>query len=639
MDRVELDDMGSGCEEEYCGLTLGFTEDCVNQECPVFGFIELVCVTIIYIPLMLFGLLGNILTILVVWLRPHMRSSTYLYLSSMAVSDLLILLLLPLDLYKLWRPSPWPFGDLACKLSVFLSECCTFCTVLHITFLSLERYLAVCWPITAKTLLTRRKTRALIGCLWLGAAISAAPVMVMEGIGGWREDRGWMDTVGEPERFIMGGSNRGGGPMSSVDGGLDVAKWDENETKVEDGGEHEGKKQNKMKEDEGGGMEDSYEGRPGGETDKRECRCLDYAATSGLLSAMTILSNLYFLIPVCILGLVYSLIGRTLWLRPQSSRKDQSHRHTVKMLAVIVLAFVLCWLPFHVGRTIFSLSVSASADTQETYLDANSQLDTDMLSSPVDRDVNTHTVREPVSHMQMMHDGCDTCTKSKIRHNTSINVDTHLGDTETENRTDTDTNTDDRSPDEHFYSYIISHSVGRHRSTDTSRRRLQPNRETQTAAHTGMQNDPTHTTQTDGFPDNPTQDNTSAAAHNKRNRTSTSKNSPNDTRTATRRPYTAGMYAVTPSNQYGHNTHNDVRFNHSHTHPDKHVVFYYFLSQYFNLVASVLFYLSAAINPLLYNLMSARYRNAVHGLIHTHSQTRSRRPRKTLTARHSTTTL
>lgn len=63
-------------------------------------FYILVCVTAIYIPLMIFGLLGNILTIVVVWLRPHMRSSTYLYLSSMAVSDMLILLLLPLDLYK-----------------------------------------------------------------------------------------------------------------------------------------------------------------------------------------------------------------------------------------------------------------------------------------------------------------------------------------------------------------------------------------------------------------------------------------------------------------------------------------------------------------------------------------------------------
>uniref|UniRef100_A0A672GS98 Growth hormone secretagogue receptor type 1 n=1 Tax=Salarias fasciatus TaxID=181472 RepID=A0A672GS98_SALFA len=220
-----------------------------------------VCVTVIYIPLMLCGLIGNILTILVVVLRPHMRSSTYLYLSSMAVSDLLILLLLPLDLYKLWRPRPWPLGDLACKLTMFLSECCTFCTILHITFLSLERYLAVCWPITAKTLVTRRRTRTVIGCLWLGAAVSAAPVLIMVGV----EDIGGEE--GHPAEF-----------------------------------------------------------------DLRECRCTHYAVSSGLLSAMMILSNLYFLIPLCILGLVYSLIGRTLCLRPKSSRRDQSHRHTNKML-------------------------------------------------------------------------------------------------------------------------------------------------------------------------------------------------------------------------------------------------------------------------------------------------------------------
>uniref|UniRef100_A0A8C3A1Q9 G-protein coupled receptors family 1 profile domain-containing protein n=1 Tax=Cyclopterus lumpus TaxID=8103 RepID=A0A8C3A1Q9_CYCLU len=303
--------MASGCEDENCGHASVFPEDCLDQEChleePVFGLIELggisdknisifhilVCVTVIYIPLMLFGFLGNTLTILVVWLRPHMRSSTYLYLSSMAVSDLLILLLLPLDLYKLWRPRPWPLGDLACKMTMFLSECCTFCTILHITFLSLERYLAVCWPIMAKTLLTRRRTRTLIGCLWLGAAVSAAPVLLM-----------------------------------------------------------------------GGGREE-------GDIDNRECRCTHYAVSSGLLSAMMVVSNLYFLVPLCILGLVYSLIGRTLCLRPQSSRRDQSHRHTVKMLGVIVLAFVLCWLPFHVGRTIFFFSMGTVSEGQEGHMDTD----------------------------------------------------------------------------------------------------------------------------------------------------------------------------------------------------------------------------------------------------------------------------
>ncbi|XP_054464238.1 growth hormone secretagogue receptor type 1-like [Anoplopoma fimbria] len=398
-----LGDMGSGCEDENCGHTSGFPEDCLDPEChweePVFGLIELVCVTVLYIPLMLFGLLGNILTILVVWLRPHMRSSTYLYLSSMAVSDLLILLLLPLDLYKLWRPRPWLLGDLACKLTMFLSECCTFCTILHITFLSLERYLAVCWPITAKTLLTRRRTRALIGCLWLGAAVSAAPVLVIVGVeevggeehgmGGWREDGGWTSKEGEQGGVMIGGGERGSGH----NGGLEEKEWGEKlkwgervgelnwfgekgERKVgieqrgernqgdggkrkfekqadEGGGEEEGEmevegeRQNKMKEDEGGGRE----------IDLRECRSTHYAVSSGLLSAMMVLSNLYFLVPLCILGLVYSLIGRTLCLRPQSSRRDQSQRHTIKMLGVIVLAFVLCWLPFHVGRTIYSFSM------------------------------------------------------------------------------------------------------------------------------------------------------------------------------------------------------------------------------------------------------------------------------------------
>lgn len=66
----------------------------------LFIFHIAVLTSVVYILLMIFGLLGNMLTILVVWLRPYMRSSTYLYLSSMAVSDMLILLLLPLELYK-----------------------------------------------------------------------------------------------------------------------------------------------------------------------------------------------------------------------------------------------------------------------------------------------------------------------------------------------------------------------------------------------------------------------------------------------------------------------------------------------------------------------------------------------------------
>ncbi|KFQ82856.1 Growth hormone secretagogue receptor type 1, partial [Phoenicopterus ruber ruber] len=64
--------------------------------------------------------------------------------------DLLILLGLPFDLYRLWRSRPWIFGQLLCRLSHYLSEGCTYCTILHITALTVERYLAICFPLKAK---------------------------------------------------------------------------------------------------------------------------------------------------------------------------------------------------------------------------------------------------------------------------------------------------------------------------------------------------------------------------------------------------------------------------------------------------------------------------------------------------------
>ncbi|RVE69047.1 hypothetical protein OJAV_G00073770 [Oryzias javanicus] len=547
---------------------------------------------------MLFGLLGNILTILVVWLRPHMRSSTYLYLSSMAISDLLILLLLPLDLYKLWRPRPWPLGDLACKLTMFLSECCTFCTILHITFLSLERYLAVCWPITAKTLVTRRRTRAIIGCLWLGAAVSAAPVLLMVGVedvGGeevgfsqWREEAGWSGWDGEHAKLVV--SEREGRSSHFLDAGTFGEKqaegWSEggggefqwfedkdsgvkNETQHEEKSKEEGKnafkedQQNKKKEDEGGGKGGSPDGRREAEADRRECRCTQYAISSGLLSAMMILSNLYFLVPLSILGLVYSLIGRTLWLRPKSSRKEQSHRNTVKMLGVIVLAFVLCWLPFHVGRTIFSLSLGSVGDRQE------SNPNTDALAD----------VFEPFGHSES---------------------DVHFYEPLSQ-------------PDE-MAARALTEDKLCHTCADTKDR-------------TRPQTDQQDITQTERPPEN-------SDRHTHKTGTHTHPNLHQMNTTLSMQDTTAAM-----NTQHISSEENTILPTNDPLWPsDTHGYFLYYLSQYFNLVSSVLFYLSAAINPLLYNLMSARYRLAVRSLVRRRSQTQAQHLR-TLTVRQSTTTV
>lgn len=288
---------------------------------------------------------------------------------------------------------------------------------------------------------------------------------------------------------------------------------------------------------------------------------------------------------------------------------------------VIVLAFVLCWLPFHVGRTIFSLSLGSGTERQETYTDTNSHEDINTLSDVSmemsERNINIHNVTKAISHSddqlktlsttgQMTADAhterddtlCDICVKSQLKLSTHTDVDTQLADTEAETHTDV-------GADKHFYSHVISHTRGQQIDTSTS-----TETDTNTTTHMETHNDLTHVN--------------TQLSENRNTKTSTHKHTPTTADTST--------YDVTPTDLY-----NDTHFNDTYTDADAHL-FLYYLSQYFNLVSSVLFCLSAAVNPLLYNLMSARYRHAVHSLIHTHSHTPSHRLR-TLTTQHSTTTL
>ncbi|KAI3367535.1 hypothetical protein L3Q82_026388 [Scortum barcoo] len=257
----------------------------------------LTAITIACTLLFLVGVSGNVMTILVVSKYRDMRTTTNLYLCSMAVSDLFIFLCMPLDLYRMWRYRPWRFGDALCKLFQFVSESCTYSTILSITALSVERYLAICFPLRAKALVTKRRVRALILLLWTVSLLSAGPVFVMVGV-----ER---DSTGSPNASLQ---------MNGTDFSPETG-------------------------------------------DTRECKMTQYAVESGLMGAMVWLSSVFFFMPVFCLTVLYSLIGRRLWQRHRETtinsrvaHREKSNRQTIKMLVVVVLAFVLCWLPFHVGR-------------------------------------------------------------------------------------------------------------------------------------------------------------------------------------------------------------------------------------------------------------------------------------------------
>ncbi|KAA8594023.1 hypothetical protein FQN60_004857, partial [Etheostoma spectabile] len=139
----------------------------------------LIPVTVICILILIIGVTGNTMTILIILHFKDMKTTTNLYLSSMAVSDLLIFLCLPFDLYRLWKYVPWLFGEVVCRFYHYIFEGCTSATILHIMALSVERYLAISFPLRSKGVLTRRRVQYIILALWGFALASAAPTLFL----------------------------------------------------------------------------------------------------------------------------------------------------------------------------------------------------------------------------------------------------------------------------------------------------------------------------------------------------------------------------------------------------------------------------------------------------------------------------
>ncbi|KAG7329790.1 hypothetical protein KOW79_006012 [Hemibagrus wyckioides] len=140
-----------------------------------------ICVS--YLVIFCVGSLGNALTCTVIMRHHSMRTPTNFYLLSLAISDLLVLLLgLPLELYELWSNYPFLLGTGGCYFKTCLFETVCFASVLNITAVSAERYLAVVHPLRVKHAMTHGHVRRVIVTLWIVSFLCALPNTSLHGM-------------------------------------------------------------------------------------------------------------------------------------------------------------------------------------------------------------------------------------------------------------------------------------------------------------------------------------------------------------------------------------------------------------------------------------------------------------------------
>ncbi|CAG5978375.1 unnamed protein product [Menidia menidia] len=140
-------------------------------------------VTTVYLLIFLTGLSGNLLTCAVIAKHKKMRNPTNFYLVSLAVSDLLVLMFgMPLEIYDLWQNYPFPFGVGGCYFKTFLFETVCFASILNVTALSMERYIAVVHPLKTRYLSTNQHAKRAITVVWVLSMICAIPNTSLHGI-------------------------------------------------------------------------------------------------------------------------------------------------------------------------------------------------------------------------------------------------------------------------------------------------------------------------------------------------------------------------------------------------------------------------------------------------------------------------
>ncbi|KFP05682.1 Endothelin B receptor, partial [Calypte anna] len=99
--------------------------------------------TIVSCTIFIVGIIGNSTLLRIIYKNKCMRNGPNVLIASLALGDLLyILIALPINVYKLLAKD-WPFGVQVCKLVPFVQKASVGITVLSLCALSIDRYRAV----------------------------------------------------------------------------------------------------------------------------------------------------------------------------------------------------------------------------------------------------------------------------------------------------------------------------------------------------------------------------------------------------------------------------------------------------------------------------------------------------------------
>lgn len=125
----------------------------------------------------LIGLVGNALVCVAVYRNHSMRTVTNYFIVNLAVADFMVILIC-LPPTVLWDVTEtWFLGDVLCKLLLYFQSVSVTVSVLTLTFISVDRWYAICFPLEFKS--TTGRAKASIFIIWIVSLAFNVPEFIV----------------------------------------------------------------------------------------------------------------------------------------------------------------------------------------------------------------------------------------------------------------------------------------------------------------------------------------------------------------------------------------------------------------------------------------------------------------------------
>nr|XP_015810096.2 uracil nucleotide/cysteinyl leukotriene receptor [Nothobranchius furzeri] len=132
-----------------------------------------IILSVYYILIFIVALAGNSLALWTFFHQKH--TSSKIFLMNLSIADICYVLILPVRVVYHLSYSHWNFGSILCRLSGFLFYLNMYCSLYLMSFISLDRFLAVVLPLRSQSVRKPLYAKVGVAILWVMVIVSMSP--------------------------------------------------------------------------------------------------------------------------------------------------------------------------------------------------------------------------------------------------------------------------------------------------------------------------------------------------------------------------------------------------------------------------------------------------------------------------------